>query len=939
MSFFDKEQILQATDGGLEIICWLYPDAREVIGKTNRKFKVRENEKTPSATLKKLSDGNYVVTDFGGDAVPRNGILAYMEKFACDFATACQRIAEHFNIAASDGTLAKPVQAEIDARPATEEEQEGSWNFDLREEFKPFEIETIFAKHVREAFGEDRLVATLKKYGCSAVNFYSVTKNRKTTTIKATEEYPIFLFARGDFQKIYQPYSADKARRFMYHGAFDRNYINGLKQCEQAYNELLKMESINRIDDAEEAKEQKNGDGQRSPKLPEIIICSGERDALNVSALGYQVVWFNSETFKISGHQFKKLAEMAEKVYYLPDIDATGRREAHRLAFTYIDIHVIRLPLDLLQKRDRRGKPCKDARDYFEHFDQVSKNFLNLLKAALPYRFWDEIKQYNRNGDFTGYKYDVNNVHLYNFLAGCGFYRLRTLNKNDDDYYIQVQGNIVSQVRTQQIRDFVNGFLAERNYPVPLRNSFLRSTRMNETSLMNLPTTELDFSFSERGCQFMFFENVTWRITSDGIEELKAGTFDRYMWDEKVLPFKVERLEPLFTVSFDENNGNYTLELPPADQRPTLLQYIVNTCRMHWKIEEVGIEEVAPDGTRSLRKELTAEEHQETVHHIINRLYTLGYMMHRYKDDSRPWAVWALESKLTEEDESKGGSGKSIFINIPKFFQKVEVIPGRDPRITENKHMLENIDEHTDFVVVDDADRYLNINYFYPLITGDWNVNPKNTRSFTLPFAKAPKIGFSSNFPPRNADQSTNRRLLYTVFSDYYHNGPNDEFSDERSPYTEFKKNLFRDFTDKEWNEAINLVAQCLQFYLRWPEKINPPLGNVNKRNLKNIMGDGFQHWADVYFSYENEHLDQLVPRSQAFELAQKELNMKSLTPQGFIKKLMAWCQFHGYTLNPKLLQNKQGRVIRKVNDKATEMLYIQTKEQLNAAITDDLPF
>lgn len=301
-------------------------------------------------------------------------------------------------------------------------------------------------------------------------------------------------------------------------------------------------------------------------------------------------------------------------------------------------------------------------------------------------------------------------------------------------------------------------------------------------------------------------------------------------------------------------------------------------------------------------------------------------MMHRYKDPSRPWAVWALESKLTDEDESKGGSGKSIFINIPKHFQKVEVISGRDPRMTENKHMLENVDEHTDFVVIDDADRYLNINFFYPLITGDWGINPKNTRSFTLPFSKAPKIGFSSNFPPRNADQSTSRRLLYTVFSDYYHTGPNDEFSDERTPFTEFQKNLFQDFNEQEWNESINLIAQCLQLYLRWPEKINPPMDNVSKRNLKNIMGDSFQAWADVYFSTINDTIDRLTPRRVALEICQKELNNKGLTPHGFIKKVVAWCQFNGYTLNPKDLQNSSGRIIRKYEDKATEMLYIQTR-------------
>jgi len=933
MAFYDKDQILASTDGGLDILLWIYPDARETVGKANKKFKVRENEKTPSATLKKLNDGNWVVTDFGGDAKPKNGIQAFVDERQVDFATACQRIAEHFNIPATDGTMARPVNAKVDGRKATEEEKEGEWGFTLREEFTPFEIETIFAKYIRKACDENRLIEVLKRYGCSAVNEYRVTKDRKTTIIQSTEEYPIFNFSRGKFEKIYQPLSPDKSRRFMYYGDFDRNYINGLKQCEEEFKKLEAFDDAP-LDDNEK------GEAKKLDKLPEIIICSGERDALNVAALGYNVVWFNSETFKIDGEQFKKLTAMATKIYYLPDIDATGVKEAHRLAITYLDIHIVRLPKELLLKRDRRGKPCKDARDYFEHFEKVHKNFGQLLKAALPYRFWDEIPQYNKAGQFTHYKYDVNNVHLYNFLAGNGFYRLRTMNKNDEDFYIKITGNMVDSVRTQQIRDFVNGFLADRNAgDISLRNAFLRSARMNETSLMNLPTTELDFTYSEKESQFMFFQNVTWKVTTDSIEVLKNGTFDRYMWEEKVLKFRVEKLEPFFDIGFDENTGKFTLNLVEEDKRPLLLKYIINTCRMHWKIQESGVEEKRPDGSTYLRKELTADEREEEEHHIINRLYTLGYMMHRYKDPSRPWAVWALESKLTDEDESKGGSGKSIFINIPKYFQKVEVISGRDPRVTENKHMLENVDEHTDFVVVDDADRYLNINFFYPQITGDWTINPKNTRSFTIPFQQAPKIGFSSNFPPRNPDQSTTRRLLFTVFSDYYHTGPNDEFADERTPFTEFRKNLFQDFSEEEWNESINLIAQCLQFYLRWPEKINPPLENVSKRNLKNIMGDAFLGWADVYFSPENDKLDSLVPRHQTFEVCQKELNMKTLSPQGFIKKLVAWCQFYGYMLNPKLLQNNQGRIIRKVDSKATEMIYIQTKTDLTMEATNDLPF
>jgi hypothetical protein len=933
MPFFEKDDILAKTNGGLDVIIRLFPDAQECVGRTNKKFKIRDNEKTPSATLKQLQDGNWVVTDFGGDSKPRNAVELVREKYACDFAKALEYIADWFNIPSRDGISARSVEPVITSRPAEEDEAPGSRKFSHKEGFTDYELEVMFAEHVRKSYERERLVETLKKYGCTALEFYTGTKNGKTYTIASTDEFPIFHFARGKFSKIYQPLSKDKSRRFIYEGEFDKRYINGLKQCQAAFDDLQNAYAEEKAKKDEEDQEDKPKK-KKLPKLPEIVICSGERDALNMAALGYLVVWFNSETYHLDGNQYRTLASLADELYYLGDIDATGRKEAHRIAFQYLDLKVIKLPKELTAKRDQRGNPCKDLRDYLQHYPNANKNIRELMKAALPYRFWDEVPEYDRNGDFKRMKYDVNNVHLLNFLGGCGFGRLRML-KTEEDLYVQVTGNIVKRVRTRDIRDFVNRFLETRNMDIPLRNTFLRSAQLNDSSLMNLPTVELDFTAYDQKSQYLFFRNCSWKISADGIDEIKPGGFDRYIWEEKVINHTVEKTDKQFEVKFDERTGHYDIVLPPFEQQSLLFRYIHNTCRMHWKVEEYGVEERLADGNVRMRNELTAQEQQEEKLHLINRLYALGYMMHRYKDSSRPWAVWALESKLTDEDESKGGSGKSIYITIPKHFINAVSIPGRDPRVTENKHILEKVNEHVDYVYVDDADRYLNFSFFYPMITGAWDINPKNMASFTLEYEEAPKLAFSSNFPPRNADQSTSRRLLYTVFSDYYHHGPNDEFPDERTPHTDFGKNLFSDFTEKEWNDAINLVAQCIQFYLRWPEKVNPPMDNVTKRNLKNEMGDAFQAWADVYFSINSGNRDKLIPRHEVQEHCKGDVNMRHLTSQSFLKKLQSWVKFNGFSLNPReFFTGDERRIIRKLEGKSTEMIYIRTKEELNP---DDL--
>lgn len=105
-------------------------------------------------------------------------------------------------------------------------------------------------------------------------------------------------------------------------------------------------------------------------KLPEAILCSGDRDSLNVAGFGYQVLWMNSETARLSEIQYKSIMKCVETLYILPDIDTTGIRSAIRLGLQYLDIRFIWLPESLREYKDNRGKTRKDLRDYVELYPE-----------------------------------------------------------------------------------------------------------------------------------------------------------------------------------------------------------------------------------------------------------------------------------------------------------------------------------------------------------------------------------------------------------------------------------------------------------------------------------------------------------------------------------------------------------------------------------------
>lgn len=889
MAYIEQSDIFEATNGGLDIILQYYPNAQESVDRPNKKFKIRGNEKTASASIKRLSDGVWVVTDFGDDQKPRNAIQIVMLEENVQFKQALDIIASQYNIkGSSDTTLFKP---EFEKRDATAEEKEGEYFFDLAESLTEEQLKVL---------GPQVTQKVCDKYNVYAVNSFTYIKDRKALITKATEHYPIFVLDMGKSKKIFQPKSMDKQYRFRYAGGRPADYIFGLEQCRKDWAAL-------QSDNTE-------SENKREAKLPEIILCSGDRDALNVAGMGYNVIWMNSESAKLTGKQYKQIMELCEEFYNLPDIDKTGIKQGNELAMMYLDMKTIRLPEELGKRKDFRGNACKDLRDFLNYYQP--RHFKELMRTALPLRLWDEVYKMDKNGEYLRTEYAFNNVQAYNFLKVNGFYRYRVDNEKDGYTYIRIKGNIVQEIDANDIKAFVNGFLEQRKMNIALRNTFYKTNQLAESSLSNLPIIEIDFSDFDKHCQYLFFENRTWRVTKDGIEDYRPGEVEKYVWEDEVIKHRVTLEEDYFTVSYDKALAEFDIEI--HNKECLFFQYLINSSRIHWRKE---MEEGIP---------LHEDEIYEQKHHLINKMYSLGYLLHRYKDPSRPWCVFAMDNKISEQGESHGGSGKSIAYKAPRYFMKSVTLDGRNPKLTDNPHIYERVTEHTDYILVDDANQYLKFGFFFSPLTGELTVNPKNNKQYEIPFEHVPKFCITSNYTLREIDPSTERRLLYTVFSDYYHYNSNGEYNESRSPKDDFGKNLFLDFDEADWNRFFNFMAQCLKMYLNF-EKIDPPMDNVTKRNLRTLMTEQFQTWADVYFAEETRRTDCMYPKKAAFLDFLQETKVQKWTINKFTKSMKYWCVYNNYVFNPKELCNSDNRIIGKdESNMSEEKIYIQTKEIIN---------
>lgn len=955
---------LLAIDGGLSYILHRYPDAAGSETKASRKFKVR-NEKTASAGLKRLQDGTWIVTDFGGDSKGKNAVAVCQLEDNVDFITALKTVAAFYRF---EGAELPQQKAGYNSWPAKPDESQGLMTFEDRE-FEISDLRALFADGAWKALGRDdearkaSAVGLCTYYHLKCLKAYTYTTKGVTHEYSSNENFPIFLFDEGDFKKLYKPRD-DKKFRFQSYGPRPEGFIHGLDQAQKKYGKL--QAAADKDYDPEDPDAE---DKRKEKKLPELVICSGGSDALNVAALGYNVAWMNSETAELTARDVKEFFRLAEHVYNLPDIDVTGIREAHKVAMDYLPIKTIWLPLELKNFHDARGYGCKDVRDFLKHYQKF--DFDELRRVSIPYQFWDEdIARDDKTGKAKIrfgkplVKYNFNNVHGYNFLFRNGFGRMPSLKEKEGFIFVHVANNIVKPIDTGKVKDFIHGFLEDRRMNTDLRNTMYRTPHLSDSSLGNLPLFVGNFKTYGPDYQYMFFQKSAWKITAAGVTEEKAGTLDRVIWDHKVIQHKAELMKPMFDIK-KTPEGAWDIDI--KDKSCLFFRFLIQTCRVHWRkeleerlklcdmdskgrkayAEQYGFseEEVAvmlAHDTAEKQAEYRAnyqfavdgglllpDEVAEQKLHLVNRIFAIGYALHRYKNPSKPWAVFAMDNKLSDDGESHGGAGKGIVAKaLYRLATKVQ-LDGRNPKLTENPHVFENCDQDTDLVHVEDSNEFLNFGFFFAPLTSAMTINPKQKRSFELQFEDSPKFWFDTNFGDRMTDPSSLRRKLYTVFGDYYHEN-NGDYKESWTPNDDFGKTLFTDFTEDEWNAFYNFMAQCLRFYLSCEEKIVPPMANVSKRNLMSEMGDHFRSWAEVFFSPESGNLDKLVTKEDAMKDFENSTKLKTFSSQRFLKALKAWSKYHNYILNPDELQNSQGRIIRRPGgtDTPKEMLYVKTADK-----------
>ena len=964
-----KEDISSRTNKGLDIIRHLYPDAGRVIDSGNLKqaFKVR-NEKTASAHL---YEGKlwWLVTDFGDDQRSHDPIDLWQREKNLGFNEACIDINTELMLGLGDikADVNQPrFEKGLDASP---DMKEGEWYYELNEKFTQKELETMGP--------------TVKQEHVDALHWYSVKwvgkcKDRKITKRYSTDTYPIFMrecthVVDGEtrkFYKKYEPLCFDKQYRFMYIGSKPRDFINGLSELKADHAKLNEKKRAEWESDP-----LKEGKPYKEQKIEQAVICSGERDALCAKSLGYAPLWLNSETAKLETSQYRDVMKVVEHLYNIPDKDETGIKRGREVALRYPEIRTIWLPERFERFRDARGRFRKDFRDWLEMQDAPSQSMKTLVGQALPAKFWEErTKKKTEETSFS-----INSACLQYFLRLQGFYKLKDKEANKVDF-VRIRSNRVEKVTTDDITEFLINWASgdEKRSPfsempsdvqsIDVQNLIIDSPRTSPSAISKLSSVELDFCNYTPTTQLFFFQDNTVRVSADGIEVFDRGSaieLKRYVWEENIIKHPFKHLDAMFEIVREETeDGKAFYDIKVKEARSKVFGYLINSSRLHWRRE---LEELLEDKEQEERRAyidahrftidsetLTPKENLDQKQSLINKIFAIGYMLHGFKDPSRAWAPMAMDWKIGDDGECNGRSGKSFLFSqvLPHFMQTV-IIPGRNPKTLENPHLFDRVNRHTGMVLFDDCMKGIKMNGFYDIITGNMVVNPKNNQSYNIPFTESPKLAFTTNYVPNDFDASTDARMIYMVFSDYYHHISGDEQNNYERNWSirdDFGKSLFGvDYTDDEWNADFNFLLQCEQFYLSTlatGDKILPPMDNIILRKKKQEISGNFEQWAESYFHpLCVEHLDRVIPVKEALDDFRLMSGLKDMTSNSFTRKLRSFARYCKYIeeMNPYDLcttkpdRGKQnGRILKRLKDgfgnsagSAVDHFYMKTKKEV----------
>jgi hypothetical protein len=401
--------------------------------------------------------------------------------------------------------------------------------------------------------------------------------------------------------------------------------------------------------------------------------------------------------------------------------------------------------------------------------------------------FWDIERRLTINKTkFIDFLHDVGGFSLYFYDTNSTIYRI-----------IRIKDGLVEESSTEQMKKFLISYIEGLPdtfdggiTPADLKELIIRdySKLFNEGILEFLPSVKLDFLKDEQHRAFFPFINGVVIIDKAGIKLDTYKSINKVIWKNQVISFHV---------SVDQG---FDME---------------EACEYYKFIEKICGDEI------------------DRIKYCIT---LIGYMLHRFKDPAKPFAMVLAEE--TDSDKDGGGTGKGIFIKALSYLLRTVKIDGKNFKIDKN-FSLQRVGLDTQLIVIEDCDRNIDFEKYNSQITEGSTVEKKNKDELFIDYKDSPKFAFTTNYSLNIKGNHGKRRSKVFEFAPFF--GP------DNTPLDYFKHLLFEDWDKDEWNRFYNLMFFAVSMYLDAGIKETAASEKMKRKQAKLSFGEEFLEWFDHY--------------------------------------------------------------------------------------------
>lgn len=209
-----------------------------------------------------------------------------------------------------------------------------------------------------------------------------------------------------------------------------------------------------------------------------------------------------------------------------------------------------------------------------------------------------------------------------------------------------------------------------------------------------------------------------------------------------------------------------------------------------------------------------------------------GYLIHKYKDPAKPYAV--ILSEAVETEEMGGGTGKGLFCRGIEQVASTCLIAGKtfDPVAT---FAWQRMQLHNTVAVIDDVPKGFQFTGLYNVITDGLTLERKNQQQIFISYEDSPKIVVISNYVISNAGNHAERRQKVFEFAPF--------FSPTHTPEKHFGHLLLKDWDSQEWNRFYNFMISCTAEYLKTGIPDMRRSDMLKRRAVSQKCGEDFTSW------------------------------------------------------------------------------------------------